>query len=128
MSSGYGQPQHEELVRSLHEQSIKAVLSHDRKGIEEVFHPDFRSAGGDYQFESRDDIARGVEDGTYKYTNIENRDQKVEFPAPNVAVVTGQRTVEGTIKGQDFKHTFHNTSIYTTEGNDWKVLLWAVTC
>jgi uncharacterized protein (TIGR02246 family) len=130
-SMEYGNPrheQHEEAVRSLHDRSVKAVLGHDRKAVEEVFHPDFRSAGGDFQFDSREDIARGIEDGTYKYRHIENRNQKVEFPAPNIAVVTGERTVEGTIKGDEFSSTFHNTAVYTRDDNEWKVLLWAVTC
>jgi ketosteroid isomerase-like protein len=120
--------QTEDALRAHQDRTVEAVLSHGRKGIEEVFHPNFRSVGGDYQFESREDFAKGVEEGKYKIRNIENRDQKVEFPAPNVAIVTSQRTVEGTIDGTDYSHTFQNTAVHTNEDGQWKVLLWGVTC
>jgi hypothetical protein len=118
----------EMTIRSLHERSVDAVLSNGREAVEAMLHPDFRTTGGDFQFESRDDFAKGVESGEYAYKNIVDRPQKVEFLAENLAIVTSQRTVEGTIRGTEVSNTFQNTAVYTTLDDEWKPILWAVTC
>jgi hypothetical protein len=120
----------EKAVKDTHERSIEAILSYnskaDTRAIEEEFSAAFRSAGGDWQFKSRDDLVRGLESGRLKYKSIRNNGAQVKLPTPNVAIVTGQRSVEAIIDGKEFSSTFENTAVYALEENKWKVLIWAV--
>jgi uncharacterized protein DUF4440 len=118
----------EEAVRKVHDASIRAIVANDSRAVEEHFSEAFSSAGGDWQFESRDDFAGGIASGKLQYKSIENLEPKVRVAGANVAVVTGRRSVEAVINGEDFRSTFKNTAVYTLEDNQWKVLLWAVTC
>jgi ketosteroid isomerase-like protein len=117
---------HHEAVRAKHDDSIQAVLNHEVEAIESHFSEAFHTTGGDFQFKSRDEIARGVESGKLKYKNIENHVEDVKFAGEHVALVTGQRTVEAEINGEAFQSKFENTAVYAREGDEWKVVLWAV--
>jgi hypothetical protein len=115
-------------AQATHEHSIRGFLSRDPVGIEEHFSEHFSSAGGDWQFKSRDDVMHALKSGNFRYETIKSDVDTVTIASENVAIVEDRRTVKATINGKPFTSTFTNKSVLAKEGPNWKVLLWAVTC
>jgi hypothetical protein len=115
-------------ARAAHEQSIQAWLKHDPAHVEQVFSEHFSSAGGDWQFKSRQDAVHALKSGTHKYETIHSDVHAVTVASEHIAIVEDRRTVKATIHGKPFTSTFTNKSVLAKEGPNWKVVLWAVTC
>lgn len=113
-------------VTATGDRSVQALLAGDARVVTEVFAKDFRSTGGDFQFESRDQIANGLTSGQLRYRTINNSVTDVRVPTANTAIVTGQRTVHGIRNGQEFNYTFPYTAVHVLDEGVWKVALWAV--
>jgi len=118
----------EKAVLETHERSINAMRKHDPSAVMEAFSPDFSSAGGDWQFTSRDEIVSGLESGKLQYKSITSEVTNIRIPSTRVAVVTHPRSVEAIIDGMEFSSNFTTTAVYVRERGDWRVILWAVTC
>lgn len=114
------------LVHASVDRSTKAMLAHKADAVAEEFSEKFSSEGGDFTFESRSAIVDGLNSGSLKYESIKSDIKKVDVVAPNMAVVTGTRTVKGVIKGDKFEATFPFKAVHAFEGGKWKVALWAV--
>jgi len=113
-------------IRSFQERTLNAMLKHDTRGIETVFSEAFSTAGGDWQFESREALLRAVSSGEYKYDSIKSEIKKVRVPSSNLVIVDDRRSVRATIKGEAFSADFNNKAVYALEPDGWRVVLWAV--
>ena len=116
------------LVEASIDRSTKVMLSHSADAVRGEFSESFSSAGGDFAFKSRDEVAQGLRSGKYKYEAIRTKVENIAVPTPGVAVVTGVRSVKGVIDGNDFASTFPFKAVHALEDGSWKVVLWAVNC
>jgi hypothetical protein len=113
-------------VRPVHERALQAVLNHNAKEVESHFSEAFSTAGGDFQFESREALVRAISSGEYKYKSIKSEIKHVKAPNSSIAIISDRRSVRATIKGKEFSADFNNKAVYALEQNGWRVVLWAV--
>lgn len=113
-------------VTAAQERSTKALLDGDANAINDTFSAGFSTAGGNYQIESRDALARGIQGGKTKFESITTEISDVKVPTANTALVTGKRTVRGTVNGESQNYTYDLKGVYVLEQGKWKALLWSV--
>ncbi len=110
------------------ERSSRALVSHDIVGISKEFSGSFSVAGGDWRFDSRDDIVKRIESGRVKYEYIRSEIERIDVPTVNIAIVSGTRSVKAVVDGKDFAVTFPFKAVHILEDGQWRVGMWAVNC
>ncbi|NBD08426.1 MULTISPECIES: nuclear transport factor 2 family protein [Corallococcus] len=106
--------------------STEALVKGDVDAVAQEFSADFSSAGGDFQFKSRDELIRGLKEGNLYYEAIRSEVESVKFTTNTSAVVTGKRTVKAFISGKPFESTFSYKAVYALNQDRWTLVLWAV--
>ena len=99
----------------------KAIINHDRAGVEGNMAPDFKQIRGSGNVVGREEFIRDILDPQGKIDPYKVEDFSVKLLG-DTALLYGRIRMTGTDEGKRFESHFRYIDIYVRRGGKWKVV------
>ncbi len=103
---------------------VAAMKTADREKLTAIFSDDLRYAHSSGTVDAKTSFIDVLATGKTKYVGIDYLDRQFTFPAPNIALMTGQARVQAITASGQMDSVLAFLAVWREEKGQWRFLAW----